>query len=287
MVSIKHWAQLLYAIKFIKTEGGRRAVLTRLHTLTLIKTQKHQGVPGFLLLSSGYILMVTLETCEHRLGDFFEMGKGVQACLVKRPGLINWGLQGEARTGEHMSSHLLIASPMQVPSPNMMSCWTTPIPPAWSAEEPCADDTQPASSPSFSQSSGGDGFPSAREMLIPQHLEWPSLFPWEAVTAEHDKKGPDWSWTKLLMSLRTAWNWWHRFRTWLEAGGKRRGQRLQSKENEEEISVLSCACSTTERQDYSSLSKGGRAHIHPDTSQQHTHICVFYKMLLKCLQKLV
>lgn len=128
-MSIKHWAQLLYAIKFIKKEGGRRAVLTRLHTLTLIKTQKHQGVPGFLLLSSGYILMVTLETCEPRLGDFFLRRERAQACLVKRPGVINWGLQGEARAGEHMSSHLLIASPMQVPSPNMLSCWTVPIPP--------------------------------------------------------------------------------------------------------------------------------------------------------------
>lgn len=206
MVSIKHWAQLLYAIKFIKREGGRRAVLTRLHTLTLIKTQKHQGVPGFLLLSSGYILMVTLETCEHRLGDFFEMGKGVQACLVKRPGLINLGLQGEARTGEHMSSHLLIASPMQVPSPNMISCWTTPIPPAWSAEEPCADHTQPYSPPPFSQSSGGRWLPLCKGNVNPWHLEWLSLFSWEVVTVERDKKGPDWSWTKLLLSLRTAWN---------------------------------------------------------------------------------
>lgn len=149
-MSIKHWAQLLYAIKFIKKEGGRRAVLTRLHTLTLIKTQKHQGVPGFLLLSSGYILMVTLETCEHRLGEFFEEGEGVQACLVKRPGLINWGLQGEARTGEHMSSHLLIASPMQVPNPNAMFCWTTPIPPACLAEELCPHSTRPAPFPPFS-----------------------------------------------------------------------------------------------------------------------------------------
>lgn len=87
----------------------------------------------------------------------------MQACLVKRPSLINWGLQGEARTGEHMSSHLLIASPMQVPSPNMMLCWTIPIPPAWSAEEPCADSTQPAPSPPSSRiSGGGDDSPSGR-----------------------------------------------------------------------------------------------------------------------------
>lgn len=99
--------------------------------------------------------MVTLETCEHRLGDFFEMGEGVQACLVKRPALINWGLQGEAGTGEHMSSHLLIASTIQVPSPNMMPCWTVPIPPAWSAKEPCADHTEPVSLPPFSWNSRG------------------------------------------------------------------------------------------------------------------------------------
>lgn len=52
-----------------KEEG--RAALTRLHTLTLIKTQQHEGIPGFLLLSSGYILMVTLETCEHRQKEWF------------------------------------------------------------------------------------------------------------------------------------------------------------------------------------------------------------------------
>lgn len=282
MVSIKHWAQLLYAIKFIKREGGRRAVLTRLHTLTLIKTQKHQGVPGFLLLSSGYILMVTLETCEHRLGDFFEMGEGVQACLVKRPALINWGLQGEARTGEHMSSHLLIASPMQVPSPNMMFLLDYSHPACLvSKRAMCRSHT--ALLPPFSRNSRGRWLPLCKGNVNPIAPRVP--FP--ALLSGCDKKGPDWSWTKLLLSLRTAWNWCHRFRRWLEAGGKRRGQRLQSKENEEEISVLSRACSTAERQDYSSLSKGGRAHGHPDTSQLRTHICVFYKMLLKCLQKLV
>lgn len=111
--------------------------------------------------------MVTLETCEHRLGDFFEMGEGVQACLVKRPGLINWGLQGEARTGEHMSSHLLIASPTQVPSPNMMSCWTIPILPAWSAKEPCADHAEPALSPPFSWNSRGRWLPYCKGNVNP------------------------------------------------------------------------------------------------------------------------
>lgn len=93
---------------------------------------------------------------------FFETGEGVQACLVKRPALINWGLQGEAGAGEHMSSHLLIASPMQVPSLNTMSCWTIPIPPAWSAEEPCVESTQPAPSPPSAGNSRADGSPPAR-----------------------------------------------------------------------------------------------------------------------------
>lgn len=197
-MSIKHRAQLLYAIKFIKKEGGRRAVLTRLHTLTLIKTQKHQGVPGFLLLSSGYILMVTLETCEPRLGDFFfffffETGKRVQARLVKRPGLINWGLQGEARTGEHMSSHLLIASPMQVPSPNttLCWCWTAPIPPEWSAEEPCAGSREPAQSPHLSQVPRGEVAPLCKGKCQPLST-WSEVFQFllAAMTTLHGTKGP-------------------------------------------------------------------------------------------------